>query len=80
MAYFSRNGIIYKQEFHRNFLIVNIKIGPDFPMTTKRLAMRIMSKYEHNKQTDNRNYKYAQRVACCLCVGQDTSSDFIRRN
>jgi hypothetical protein len=79
MGYFARNGRIYKEIFGLYGRIHYADVGPDQPMTTKRKALEIMSRYEHKGQTDNPNYRYAQRVASCLVVGQDTSSDFIRK-
>ncbi len=64
MGYFVRDGKIYRQYVGLNCQIHHEYVEPAPKPTAYSIALRIMSKYEHRKNTDNRNYRYAQKVAC----------------
>ena len=79
MGYLVKNGKIYQQLVGVYGDIHLWYVGEAPPRTIYSFALSIMRRFERQENTDNRNYRYAQRIASCKLVGKDTWSDFIRR-
>ncbi len=79
MGYIVKEGKIYQQLVGYYGRIDLWYVGPAPPKTIYSFSLSIMSRYERQKNTDNRNYRYAQRVASCKLVDQQTWSDFLRK-
>lgn len=79
MGYITRNGKIYKEIIGVYGDIHLWYVGEAPPKTIFWQAVCIMSRYESRNNTDNKTYRYAQRVAHCKLAGQDSWSNFIRK-
>lgn len=78
MGYLVKDGNIYKQlvGVYGDIYLWFVEKAP--PRTIHSFSLQIMSRYENENNTDCSAYRYAQRVACCTCVGKDSWSNFIR--